>query len=498
MNVPPPNNIDAEKRVLGSVLMDSTCLAIVRDRLSPDDFYHAAHRTIYAAMLDCADMGYTIDDNGIVQRLGELNKLNEVGGLAGVWSVVSAVPNSLLVDEYANMVRQMAWRRQALLYLQEMARLVRSGETPIREIHHRMIEGMNKLGGSALRGSRTMRDLMSELLDDIDASLRNEHPARGWTTGFEMLDRLFDGVYGPGQFTVLGGYTNQGKTQIAVQMALAAARQGPVLYVTLESDPEMIVQRQVAAVSGIPLTRIIRRDLTSDDHTRVIQTAGALAELPIETTTVETLRDIEAYVADMAVRYDFREGMIFIDDVDSLAEGMRGANDYERQKRAAVGLLRLTLRTGWGVVALKQLLLPTEAKGVTNSERLLSILTPGIMSFEGGRTIAQKGGNIITMLSPEWIRAKVYEHFLLPGLLPDRCATFRKLKARDARSNGPIEVSIPFNPDIPRFENAVRTHVDLDNIPDDLPGIPTSTPIAFRTNGNGHGRKVHGQNDDID
>ena len=298
--------------------------------------------------------------------------------------------------------------------------------------------------------------MADEFIEDVFAAIQSGEIQSGWRTGFTLMDRLLRPAYGPRSFTIFGAYTNQGKTQVASEMAIESAKQGPTLYVTLESSPEAIFNRQVAKLCGIPATRIAERDLQQDDDinevTSVVNAAAQLGELPLEHQSLERLDDIEAYIADMSIRYDFAPGMVFIDDMDSLAEYMKAENEWAKIRKVSIGLLRLGLRTGWGIVALKQFRMPTEARGISSSQKLYDLLTPTIMSFEGGGAPAQKGGNIISMLSSDWVRSKVYQDFSHPEL-QDGYVYFRKLKARDARSSNVVEIALPFNADVPRFED---------------------------------------------
>jgi len=452
-DVLPPHSIEAEEAVLGAILINPQALLDVLPMLHAGDFYLEHHGWIYEALLALHDCRTPVDVVTLSHELSRRQRLEEAGGLAYLLALTNKTPSSLHAAGYAQLVAERAWRRRVLAYCGSVARLAHEADRSIPEIHQQIVGLLRRLGGGLLRGPRTMRDLAGEFLDEAADVARGGQPLTGWTTGFRMLDRLLASAYRPGAMTVIGGYTNQGKTQVAAQMALAAGAQGPTLYVTLESEPRAIFSRLVAALSGVPLTRVIQRDLRSGrDYDRALEAASTLSGLSIEVETLESLGEIERYLGDMSIRYGFAPGMVFVDDVDSLAESVRGGSDYERLKRAATGLLRLTHRTGWGVVALKQLLMPKEARGVTSSARLKELLTPTIMSFEGGGSITQKGGNIVTMLSAEWIRTKVYAQFQHADLR-EGFTYFRKLKARDARSDSVVEAPLRFNADIPRYED---------------------------------------------
>lgn len=453
-----PHAFKAESALLGALLYNPQPYPAIRNRLAPDEFYDFSHRAIYEAMGECLTLGDAIDPLSVTERLEAHQQLKDIGGAAFVVSKLAGVPVIDNAETYANLIKRLAWRRRAIQFAGSIARLAHSEETSITEIHRQIIDGANNLSSGTVKGARTSRQMADEFTEAVMDAIQNGTKRQSWNSGFDLLNKLLAGTYRPGSFTVFCAYTNQGKTQIACEMAIAAARQGPTLYVTLESSPDTIFYRLIAKLSGVPASQIADFDLADGaDSGAAMNAAGELGFLPLEVQTLENIEDIEAYIADMSIRYDFAPGMVFIDDIDSLADLQHGENGYSKLREISTRLLRLGLRTGWGVVGLKQLLMPTEAKGVTNSQKLLDLLTPTIMSIEGGRTLSQKGGNIISMLSHEWIVNKVYTKFQHEALRPGY-VYFRKLKARDARSNGVMEVPLRFNADVPRFENAGGLH----------------------------------------
>jgi len=456
-----PHDIQAEEATIGSVLVTPAALLEVLPFLRAEDFFIVRHGWIWEALVRLHERHDPIDYLTVVSELEQAGKLAEIGGAADVLGLINKTPSALNVEGYGRIVRRMAWRREVIDYAQRVARLAHSEDTELGQIYSQMTAGLAGLGGGAVRPPRTKDDLDRQLFERLSAAVESGEGRAVLSTGFMMLDRLTGNRYGPGTLTAFGAYTNQGKTQVLVQMSAACARQGtPVLYVTLESSPEDINRRMVAADTMIPETVLYEERVTDEQLKTVLDKAG---QWPGWMMVIEQLRAIDEVrdaARSMSLMSDGRPGMIFIDDFDSMAEYQSGGGDYERHKRLATGLLGLPLDTGWGVVCAKQLLIPTDVAGVTNCDALYNRLSPTIGSFEGGRTIVQKGGIVLTMLGEDWIRGKVYGEFA-HGSLPPGFIQFKRLKTRHGRSDGVAEAYLKWNATIPCFEDVEVKTADI-------------------------------------
>jgi hypothetical protein len=362
------------------------------------------------------------------------------------------------VTGYARIVRAMAYRRDLLDFASRTARLAHSEQTNIQEIHARVEDEFRQVGIGQMRQPRTARHLAAELVDEIGQGPRPRFPS-----GFALIDQMCDGAYGPGQMVVMCAYTNQGKSHWAGQAARASADQAPTLYVTLESTPGDVRDMMFAAQCGVPETAIGDRRLSDGQQAAVYREVQAWEKLPLEIESIDKVEAIQDRITEMSARYDFRPGMLFIDDIDSLAEYCRGSSSYERLKVVSVRLLALATQTGWGVVGLKQLLTPAPdmTRGLTNSDQLYNMLKPAINMVEGGRSIVQKGGTVIGMLGGDWIKDKLYGQFQHNDL-PPGIVKFYGLKFRKRRGGAVLEGPMRWNPEIPRFEDVITRKVSME------------------------------------
>lgn len=456
----PPSNMEAEQAVIGALLIDGgESVSLVRPIIDPDHFFFERNRWVYEACLSSYDETGAIDTLTVTSLLETRGQLKDIGGAAYIVMLQTKTPSISNIQGHARMIRAAAYRRDLKSFASHAARLAHSEETNIQDIHREVEDQFRRVGVGQMTQPRTARHLAADLVNEIGAG-----PRPRFSSGMSLLDRMCDGAYGPGQMVIFCAYTNQGKSHLAAQAARAAADIAPTLYISLESTPADVRDMMFAARCNVPETTISDRVLTEDQQMAVYQEVANWEHLPLEIDTIEYIDMIRARMTEMSARYDFRPGMLFVDDVDSLAEFCKGPNSYERLKVASVQLLTLATQTGWGVVGLKQLLSPSPdmTRGVTNSDTLYNMLKPQINMVEGGRSIVQKGGTIIGMLGADWIQTKLYSQFQ-HNELPAGIVKFYGLKFRKRRMNAVVEGPMRWNAAIPRFEDVIETRVDLDD-----------------------------------
>lgn len=256
-----PQNVEIERCVLGSILIDSMELHTVMQILRPSDFYREAHRLIYAAMVDMTHQRVPVDVMTLYDELARRGQLDEVGGISYVTSLPNMVPTSSRAAEYARIVEAKALQRRVIKAAADIASVAYQEPDS-----HELIETTNTILQTAIlrhavSDSTDIADAIDAFLAEIDQSI-DEGVVPGITTGFRDLDKHLLGIK-PGELVYLCGRPGSGKSAIAAAAAEYVARtHGRVEWVSLEMSHVQQVKRLIASwasVNGRVLRAAFRR-----------------------------------------------------------------------------------------------------------------------------------------------------------------------------------------------------------------------------------------------
>jgi replicative DNA helicase len=260
----PPQNLEAERGVLGSVLLDPRLFDEVATIVKPEDFYGDANRRIYSAMLGMHDRAERIDALLMVERLRHEGNLEAVGGVAYLVEVTNSAPVAQHAAYYARIVVEKALRRSvihaATLMLQEawdehstVEGMVGRCEMALQQI------STGEYQGEPVELARALVDAMSS----IDAIAARKHSA-GVMIGLSNFDLKAGGFF-PGELIILAARPSIGKTSLALQVAKHVGRTAPVYFASLEMPTTQLAMRMLCGGSGVPMVRVRSASLGPDD-----------------------------------------------------------------------------------------------------------------------------------------------------------------------------------------------------------------------------------------
>ncbi len=450
-----PHSIEAEEAVLGSVLINGVCLNEVLAVTKPEDFFIVRHAWILEAMIALSEEKMPIDYLTVVSQLEQTGKLNEIGGAAYILGLINKTPSALNVEGYARIVSRMAYRRRGIDFCQFAARLFHSDETDLVEIHERISQELSALSGPMVRTFTPSRVLFSEFIDDLNDKVnaaQNGNPKTGIKTGLPMLDAVFGGDLGPGTYNVIFGPMGIGKTWAMLQIALAAMRQCPVVYVTLENLEDSLRNRMVALEAEVPYTfirfgMINNKPMNADVHALCNETASRLADMPFESIDfLSSVEEIKTHLTSATIRYG-RPGICFVDTLNQLADSQGKGKRYEHLTVASGRLLQTMRQTGWGIVAAAQQGL--NLKAGMGMKAAKEAAWPTKHSIEGARTIAQHARSIIGIYSPDYIATETHNEDYDDRDCPRGHVLFVNVKANEGQ--GLNQARLEWEPGIPKY-----------------------------------------------
>lgn len=267
-----PHNIEAEKSVLGGILIDNDSYYDVAPFLSPAAFYHGTHRDIYTAMVALMARQTPVDPVTMRDELSGKN-LRELDTM--LIDLALVVPTSSRTRHYGQIVEKLHRRRQLIRAGGAIATAAWDETQTVDEVTGAASKALfDAVTANETRGVRSAREVASALLDRLGAG-----PRRGMPTGFVDLDKLLKGLHRT-DLVVLAGRPGMGKSSIegAIARNVALNGGGVVVRFNLEMSAEQLMYRDISDVSGVPFDRLRDNELTEAEQIKAADALGKLSE----------------------------------------------------------------------------------------------------------------------------------------------------------------------------------------------------------------------------
>lgn len=278
-----PHDIEAEEAVIGSLLIDGEAILKVIHALNPRDFYRERNSFCYEACIDLFQRREAINQVTVTHQLNLKGRLEAMGGAAYLSHLVSTVPTSLHVEHYARIVSRTATMRRLIEAASEIATIGYDGtgdEDGALAQAENVLFGVRT--GQSSREFVSLREVLDQYLEDRATLAEPLDRAQApLMTGFDSLDDLLGGLQ-PSDLVILAARPSVGKSTLAVNMALNAAKVGSTVGIfSLEMSREQLAMRILASESGVDSHRLRLGLYTESEEQRIITSVGALSELNI-------------------------------------------------------------------------------------------------------------------------------------------------------------------------------------------------------------------------
>jgi replicative DNA helicase len=337
----PPQNIDAEMSLLGSILLDKEAVFSIADDVDADDFYTNVHRDIFIAMIELYNKNQPIDVLTLSNRLKETGKLESIGGHSYIVKLSTAVPTASHIKEYANIVRKKATHRKLLRAAEQITALGYNEEADnVEELLDEAQQHIYSVTQKHLKASFTpIQHVLSSAFERIDELHRDKGKLRGVPTGFKDLDNLLAG-FQRSDLIVLAARPSVGKTSLCLDIArhVAVSANVPVGVFSLEMSKEQLVDRLLCAQAGVDLWKMRTGNLSdrpnSNDFPRIGAAMSILSEaaLYIDDNPGNNVMQIRAKARRLKAEHGL--GLIIIDYMQLMESHRRTKSDNRVQEVA--------------------------------------------------------------------------------------------------------------------------------------------------------------------
>jgi replicative DNA helicase len=342
----PPNDLDAETSVLGSILLDPLSVAKVLQFLHAEDFYRENNGQIYRAALDLFAAGEPIDNVTLAAQLQTMGLLDRIGGRAHLASMQGAVPTAANIEYYGRIVKEKAYKRRLISAGSNIAGF---GYDDSVEAEDAINQAQSLVFGVAddrdQRELSRLYDLLGPAMERISLQMESGQGIVGIPTGFHDLDRMTGG-FKDSDLIIVAGRPSMGKTSLALNIALYSALEADksVAIFSLEMSKEQLTERLLTEQAQIDAQRMHRGQLTEAEFDRVSNALGPLGEAKIYIDDTPVMDELSLQLKARQAKMRHSIDLILIDYLQLMHGRSRGDDNRVQEvssiSRALKGLAR--------------------------------------------------------------------------------------------------------------------------------------------------------------
>ncbi len=357
----PPQNIEAEQSLLGSLMMDGESIFKVSDFLQPKDFYKKIHRDVYEAILDIVERKESVDILSVSARLNEKELLKEVGGKSYLISLVNSVPTATHIADYGKIVQKKRILRDLIHSGQEISI---SAYNEAKDVEKLLDEAESRIFAIS-QNSRSqnflhIKDSLESAFERIEKLSKEGGKFRGVPTGFADLDNILSGLQ-KSDLIVLAARPSMGKSSLAFDIArnVAVESKIPVGVFSLEMSTDQIADRLIANISGINLWKLrtgnLKKDPQNSDFDKIRESFGVLSDAPLYIDDASSFNVMQMRTMARRLQAEKGLGLIIVDYLQLMEPKTSSYSMVQQMTEISRELKSLAKEMNVPILALSQL-----------------------------------------------------------------------------------------------------------------------------------------------
>ncbi|MDE0572158.1 replicative DNA helicase [Demequina sp. B12] len=354
----PPQNLEAEQSVLGSMLLSKDAMADVIEMVRADDFYKPAHELIFDCAVKLYNGGDPVDALTVGAELQRTNQLSRAGGAEYLHTLISVVPSAASAGYYAKLVREQSILRRLVEAGTRIAGMGYDGDGSEIDavVDGAQAEIFKVTERRNTQDYLSLGDVMEQTLEQVDAASSRDGEMLGVPTGFRDLDELTGGLQG-GQMIVIAARPAVGKSTLGLDIARSASihhNRASVIF-SLEMSREEITKRMLSAEASVKLSKLTKGPMGPNDWERLAHTAARLAKAPlfIDDSPNMTLMEIRAKCRRLKQQHNL--GLVVLDYLQLMSSGRKVESRQQEVSEFSRALKLLAKEIEVPVIAISQL-----------------------------------------------------------------------------------------------------------------------------------------------
>ena len=433
----PPQNLEAEMAVLGSMLIDEDAIAAVVESLDKNSFYKDTHQKIFEAILGLYSANKAVDIITLTDELKRNGNLDDIGGVSFLTALVNSVPTAANISHYTSIVKEKSILRTLINNATKIVSMCYGSEGNVDEVVDNAERFIFEVSDSKPHGSYIhLKEVIKDSIETIDRLYQKKVHITGIPTGFIDFDSKTSGLQSS-DFIVIAGRPSMGKSAFAIGIAeyAGAIEKIPTAFFSLEMSKEHLVQRMLCAHAKVDAHKVRTGYLAPSDWPRLTAAAGKLSEASIfiDDTPAISVMELRAKARRLKAHQDIR--MIILDYLQLMRGSGKAENRQQEISEISRSLKALARELNIPVVAISQLSRAVESR--VDHRPLLSDLR------ESG-AIEQDADIVVLILREEYYNPT-----------PENQGKAEIIIAK--QRNGPVgSMKLTFIQEYTRFENIAR------------------------------------------
>lgn len=434
----PPQNLEAEMAVLGSMLLDEDAIYSACETLEIDSFYKESHRKIFQAILELYNANKAVDLLTLTDKLKEVGILEDIGGPSYLTTLTNSVPTAANISHYVRIVKEKNILRTLINNATKIVSMCYESDGNIDEVVDSAERFIFEVSSRKIEGSYlTLKEIIKDSIETIDRLYQRKAHVTGLPTGYVDFDLKTSGLQ-PSDLIVIAGRPSMGKSAFALGIAEHAGvmEKIPTAIFSLEMSKEQLVQRMLCSHAKVDAQKVRTGYLAVSDWPRLTAAAGKLSEAPIfiDDSPSISVMELRAKARRLKSHHDIK---LIILDYMQMMRGSSGAENRQQEiseiSRSLKGLAR-ELRVP--VIAISQLSRAVESR---EGHR------PQLSDLRESGAIEQDADVVVLLLREEYYNAT-----------PENQGMAEAIIAKQRNGPAGISLSLAFIKEYTRFENIAR------------------------------------------
>ena len=449
-NLVPPQNIEAEEAVLGSILLASDSIISVMEVLTPEDFYRVSHQLIFAAMIELNQNNIDIDAITVSEILRQKNQMENIGGEVTLIELLDKVPTAANVEYYTQIVLEKSTRRKLIKTSTNIVKNAYQEDEPIANVLDMaekdilsVSEGRNKAGFIPISS------VLRTAYESLEERAKNNGEVTGIATGYIGLDRMTSGLHAD-ELIILAARPSVGKTAFVLNIAknVAVNLNETVAIFSLEMGAESLVERIICSHASINAGHLKTGKLTPEEYTQYFVATGALSEAPIFIDDTPGIRVAEIRAKCRRLKQERNNLGLVVIDYLQLIEGNGKESRQQEVSEISRNLKKLAKELKVPVIALSQL-----SRGVEQRQDKRPIMS----DIRESGSIEQDADIVAFLYRDDYYRQEPDENGHVPEVEPN--STIEVIIEKN-RSGPRGTVELNFMKEFNKFTNLVPDGVE--------------------------------------
>ena len=360
----PPQDIEAEQAVIGSMLTDQEAVYAAIERLKPEDFYREDNKQIYTAILNIYNKAEPIDIITLKAELSSMGKLDAVGGLEYIVELPEKVPTTANVDRYIKIVEEKSLLRNLIRAANEILSSGYAQEDDVENIvDHAEKKIFDVMQKKSQKGYTTIKDVLVESFTKLEELYNQKEHITGVPTGFAELDKKTAGLHGS-ELILIAARPAMGKSAFALNIGSYAATRAnvPVAIFSLEMSKEQVGNRILCSEALVDSNKVRTGELNDEELGKLAETSGELSQAPIYIDDTPGISVMEIRAKCRKLKLEKNIGLVIIDYLQLIQGSGKTSSREQEIAEISRSLKILAKEIEVPVIALSQLSRAVEAR----------------------------------------------------------------------------------------------------------------------------------------